>query len=143
MPLATHLPQHTVDGTIARHMHRHSPPASTHPVHTCHVRRRADLFLVFDQLVERHHVYKVETIGDCYMVCGGLVEEDAEGFRSVTEAVDPLHAHKVFAFAVDMLAAARSICMPGSGGEPVALRVGIHSGPCMSGIGERAAGLRT
>ncbi|EFJ41084.1 hypothetical protein VOLCADRAFT_107824 [Volvox carteri f. nagariensis] len=46
-------------------------------------------------------------VANCYMVCGGLVEEDAEGFRSVTEAVDPLHAHKVFAFAADM--------MPGTG----------------------------
>ncbi|KXZ54348.1 hypothetical protein GPECTOR_5g43 [Gonium pectorale] len=92
-----------------------------------------DLFTTFDQLVEKHRVYKVETIGDCYMVCGGLMEEDAEGFRSVTEAVDPLHAHKVFAFACDMLAAAAQVPMPGSG-EPVKLRVGLHSGPVMSGI---------
>ncbi|EFJ42362.1 hypothetical protein VOLCADRAFT_97578 [Volvox carteri f. nagariensis] len=92
-----------------------------------------DLFTTFDQLVEKHQVYKVETIGDCYMVCGGLVEEDAEGFRSVTEAVDPLHAHKVFAFAADMLEAARCVMMPGTG-QPVRLRVGIHSGPVMSGI---------
>ncbi|GIL69648.1 hypothetical protein Vretifemale_565 [Volvox reticuliferus] len=92
-----------------------------------------DLFITFDRLVEQHHVYKVETIGDCYMVCGGLVEEDAEGFRSVTETVDPLHAHKVFAFAADMLTAARGVTMPGTG-QPVQLRVGIHSGPVMSGI---------
>ncbi|GIL68154.1 hypothetical protein Vafri_21434, partial [Volvox africanus] len=92
-----------------------------------------DLFITFDRLVEQHHVYKVETIGDCYMVCGGLVEEDAEGFRSVTETVDPLHAHKVFAFAADMLTAARGVAMPGTG-QPVQLRVGIHSGPVMSGI---------
>ncbi|GLI62612.1 hypothetical protein VaNZ11_005275 [Volvox africanus] len=92
-----------------------------------------DLFITLDRLVEQHHVYKVETIGDCYMVCGGLVEEDAEGFRSVTETVDPLHAHKVFAFAADMLTAARGVAMPGTG-QPVQLRVGIHSGPVMSGI---------
>ncbi|EFJ41642.1 guanylyl and adenylyl cyclase family member, partial [Volvox carteri f. nagariensis] len=77
-----------------------------------------DLFTTFDQLVGKHQVYKVETIGDCYMVCGGL-------------AVDPLHAHKVFAFAA--LEAARCVMMPGTG-QPVRLRVGIHSGPVMSGI---------
>ncbi|KAG2489709.1 hypothetical protein HYH03_011816 [Edaphochlamys debaryana] len=92
-----------------------------------------DLFTVFDQLVEAHGLYKVETIGDCYMVAGGLMEQDAEGFRSVAEGVDPEHAAKVFAFAVDMLEAARNVPMPGSG-APVKLRVGLHSGPVMSGV---------
>ncbi|EFJ39244.1 guanylyl and adenylyl cyclase family member [Volvox carteri f. nagariensis] len=78
-----------------------------------------DLFTTFDQLVEKHQVYKVETIGGTAL--------------SVTEAVDPLHAHKVFAFAADMLEAARCVMMPGTG-QPVRLRVGIHSGPVMSGI---------
>ncbi|EFJ41208.1 guanylyl and adenylyl cyclase family member [Volvox carteri f. nagariensis] len=70
-----------------------------------------DLFTTFDQLVEKHQVYKESS--------------------SVTEAVDPLHAHKVFAFAA--LEAARCVMMPGTG-QPVRLRVGIHSGPVMSGI---------
>ncbi|GFR46779.1 hypothetical protein Agub_g8408 [Astrephomene gubernaculifera] len=92
-----------------------------------------DLFTLFDALVERHKVYKVETVGDCYMVCGGLVEEDAEGFRCVKQGVDPLHAQKVLAFATDMLAAARTVQLPSSG-LPVRLRVGLHSGPVMSGV---------
>lgn len=53
--------------------------------------------------------------------------------RSVTERVDPFHSHKVFAFAADMVAAARGVVMPGTV-LPVQLRVGIHSGPVMSGI---------
>jgi hypothetical protein len=61
------------------------------------------------------------------MVAGGLVDLDKDGFRSVTQAVDPLHAIKVFAFAQDMLRAASNIAHPTSGG-PVELRVGIHSG---------------
>lgn len=47
--------------------------------------------------------------------------------------VDPLHAHRAFAFAVAMLEATRGVSMPGSG-EPVRMRVGIHSGPIVSGV---------
>ncbi len=53
--------------------------------------------------------------------------------RSVAEGVDPRHADKAFAFAVDMLAAARAVQLPYSG-QPVAVRVGLHSGPVMSGV---------
>lgn len=33
------------------------------------------LYTRFDRLTDKHHVYKVETIGDCYMVAGGLLPE--------------------------------------------------------------------
>ncbi len=39
---------------------------------------------------------------------------------------------QVLAFAQDMLRVASGVPMPT--GEPVQLRVGIHSGPCMSGV---------
>ena len=67
------------------------------------------------------------------MVVGGLMATDADGFRSVTSGVDPLHAHKVFAFAAAMLEAAKRVAMPNSG-RPVQLRVGVHSGPVTSGV---------
>ena len=42
----------------------------------------------------------METIGDCYMVAGGLIRRDEEGFPSVHDgAVDPLHAVRVMSFA--------------------------------------------
>ena len=31
----------------------------------------SNLFSLFDKLTDRHGVYKVETIGDCYMACAG------------------------------------------------------------------------
>eukprot|EP00798_Chlamydomonas_sp_ICE-L_P023089 gene23089-30283_t len=74
-----------------------------------------------DALVDRHDVYKVETIGDCYMVVGGLIRTDEEGCKIV------------FAIARDMLRVASTVIMPGST-EPVQLRIGIHSGPASSGV---------
>jgi hypothetical protein len=41
----------------------------------------------FDALLDEYHVYKVETIGDCYMVAGGLIFTDAQGYRAVQSKV--------------------------------------------------------
>ncbi|WIA42297.1 hypothetical protein OEZ86_008311 [Tetradesmus obliquus] len=93
-----------------------------------------DLYCRFDDLLEAAGVYKVETIGDCYMVAGGLIFTDAQGFKTVLQSkVDPLHAHRTFAFALAMLEAAADVVMPDTG-LPVRLRVGIHSGPVASGV---------
>ena len=40
-----------------------------------------ELFSLFDAMVSKHKVYKVETAGDCYIICGGLLDEDKEGFK--------------------------------------------------------------
>ncbi|KXZ40834.1 hypothetical protein GPECTOR_2019g1039 [Gonium pectorale] len=78
----------------------------------------------------------VETIGDCYFVAGGLIQEDEGGMPAVRARdshADPLHAEKVFMFAKAMLSAAAQVRLPTSGG-PVRMRVGIHSGPVVSGV---------
>jgi hypothetical protein len=53
----------------------------------------------------------VETIGDCYMVAGGLVQRDADGCRAVLqdEAVDPLHARRVMELAKALVAEAKKV----------------------------------
>ncbi|EFJ39993.1 guanylyl and adenylyl cyclase family member [Volvox carteri f. nagariensis] len=85
-----------------------------------------DLYSRFDGLVDIYKVYKVETIGDCYMVAGGLVAYDEDGYKSVISGTeDPLHAA--------MLRVSRAVLMPDTG-APVQLRVGLHSGPVTSGV---------
>ncbi|KAG2490282.1 hypothetical protein HYH03_011234 [Edaphochlamys debaryana] len=94
-----------------------------------------DLFVRFDSLLDVHGVYKVETIGDCYVVAGGLIAEDADGMAAVQGGgvSDPRQADQVFSFAQAMLHAASAVTLPTTG-EPVRIRVGIHSGPVVSGV---------
>ncbi|KAG2435681.1 hypothetical protein HXX76_006881 [Chlamydomonas incerta] len=94
-----------------------------------------DLFTRLDALLDAFGVYKVETIGDCYMVAGGLMKVDEEtGAVTVrSDDVDPLHAYRTVQFAKALLQAASDVRLPTSG-QPVKLRVGIHSGSAMSGV---------
>ena len=72
------------------------------------------LFTKFDNLCEKYNLYKVETIGDCYMVASGLISTQTN------------HARTIVAFADELLRAASTVQMPT--GMPVVVRVGIHSG---------------
>ncbi|KXZ44776.1 hypothetical protein GPECTOR_62g891 [Gonium pectorale] len=93
------------------------------------------LFTRFDSLCDIYGVYKVETIGDCFMVVGGLITVDEDGFKAVRQdgSEDELHAVKVMSFAKAMQREVHGITLPHNG-EPLRLRVGLHSGPVTSGI---------
>ncbi|XP_037655867.1 guanylate cyclase soluble subunit beta-2-like [Choloepus didactylus] len=75
----------------------------------------------FDRLTSVHDVYKVETIGDAYMVVGG-VPVPMES-----------HAQRVANFALGMRISAREVMNPVTG-EPIQIRVGIHTGPVLAGV---------
>ncbi|KXZ49407.1 hypothetical protein GPECTOR_21g633 [Gonium pectorale] len=95
-----------------------------------------NLYTRFDSLTDVYGVYKVETIGDCYMVAGGLVARDGDGYGRAVRGegnIDPMAPQRVVAFARAMLEEAAKVAMPNTG-EPVKLRVGIHSGPATSGV---------
>ncbi|GLC68228.1 hypothetical protein PLESTF_000664200 [Pleodorina starrii] len=110
------------------------------------------LYSRYDAMLDEYGVYKVETIGDCYFVAGGLIHEDEDGMAAVRgggggggggggtdggeeedEDVDSLHAERVFGFAQAMLSAASEVLMPTSG-SPVEIRIGLHTGPVVSGV---------
>ena len=73
------------------------------------------LFNTFDSLSDKHGVYKVETIGDAYMVVAG---------HEASSEAD--HAVRAVQMAADMVAAASSMTMPN--GKPLKIRAGVHSG---------------
>ena len=79
------------------------------------------LFTSFDELVDRHDVEKIKTIGDCYMVAAGVPRER------------PDHAQALAALALEMGACAQS-CLPEGAEHDLRLRIGISSGPVVAGV---------
>ncbi|KAM9319870.1 guanylate cyclase soluble subunit beta-2-like [Gastrophryne carolinensis] len=75
----------------------------------------------FDSLTSVHDVYKIETIGDAYMVVGG-----------VPVPVET-HAERIANFALAMRIAAKEVTNPVTG-NPIQIRVGIHTGPVLAGV---------
>lgn len=83
-----------------------------------------DLFERFDRVVARHGLEKIKTIGDCYMVAGGLPEPNPEHLERLTQA------------ALDMQMEATHVRAPD--GTALALRIGMHTGPVTAGVIGRA-----
>jgi len=80
-----------------------------------------ELFSRFDALCEKHNVYKVETIGDCFMAVAGLPVPDER------------HPVMLADFALDMIEAAKEVTSPVDG-SPLRIRIGMHSGSIMAGV---------
>lgn len=78
------------------------------------------LFSRFDDLAAQHGVEKIKTIGDGYMVAGGLPETRGDHVQAVTE------------MALSMLDAVAAVAR--SSGAPLDLRIGIHTGPLVAGV---------
>ena len=79
-----------------------------------------ELFCRFDDLAAEYGLEKIKTIGDCYMVAGGLPEPRAD------------HAEAVAEMGLAMLDVVREIGVRAH--EPLAVRIGIHSGPVVAGV---------
>jgi class 3 adenylate cyclase len=79
------------------------------------------LYSVMDFLADRFNLYKVETVGDSYMCCSGLPEPDQ------------YHAENVANFALAVMECVKHVKSPVTG-EPIDLRIGIHTGSCTSGV---------
>ena len=96
-----------------------------------------ELFQVFDNLCDAHSVYKVETVGDCYVAAVGVVTGvliSADVGQSCDSTNAEQNTHSMVTFAKEAITQSRELSKPN--GTPVDLRVGIHTGAVMSGLGE-------
>ena len=79
-----------------------------------------EIFTTFDDIVKNHGVEKIKTIGDCYMLVGGLPNPRDD------------HAHAVADTALEMVQALERINK--NRDIDLAMRIGIHSGPVVAGV---------
>ena len=79
-----------------------------------------ELFSVFDQVAQRHGLEKIKTVGDAYMVAGGLPEPRPDHAQAVAE----------MALAIRDEVARRS----DPSGQPLQVRIGIDTGPAVAGV---------
>eukprot|EP00804_Cyclotella_cryptica_P029732 CCRYP_015206-RA/>CCRYP_015206-RA protein AED:0.12 eAED:0.12 QI:301/0.92/0.93/1/0.85/0.8/15/353/1031 len=81
-----------------------------------------DLYTEFDKLVVKHGVYKVETIGDSFMVVSGAPDR----------VPAPLAAERVALFAIDAVNFVKSFRT--KDGDQIFIRAGIASGKTVAGV---------
>ena len=83
------------------------------------------LFSCFDRLAQRHGLEKIKTIGDAYLVVGGLPKPQAN------------HAMAIAEMALDMQAAIAEVTFDGGSAHlqrPLTMRIGINTGPVRAGV---------
>jgi class 3 adenylate cyclase len=83
------------------------------------VRVLNEVFTIFDRLADRYDVEKIKTIGDAYMVAGGLTPQGGGVEQVADMALDMIDAMDDYRTA---------------GGSRLQIRVGLQVGPAVAGI---------
>ncbi|XP_070155769.1 atrial natriuretic peptide receptor 1 isoform X3 [Polyergus mexicanus] len=82
-----------------------------------------DLYTCFDSIIENFDVYKVETIGDAYMVVSGLPVRNGMN-----------HAREIARMSLALRDTVMTFSIRHRPNEQLKLRIGMHSGPCVAGV---------
>ncbi|KAL4224652.1 Retinal guanylyl cyclase 1 [Mactra antiquata] len=81
------------------------------------------LYTMFDDIISNYNVYKVETIGDSYMVASGLPERN--GNLAVKEIAE---------MSLDILQSVLTFSIPHRRHKQLKIRIGLHTGPVVAGV---------
>jgi class 3 adenylate cyclase len=84
------------------------------------VRRLNRVFSSFDDLSDELKLEKIKTIGDCYMVAAGLHSHEYDHAQTIAEMALAMQ-RRIRSFGEEL-------------GEPLSLRIGIHTGPVVAGV---------
>ncbi|XP_062604007.1 guanylate cyclase 32E-like isoform X2 [Saccostrea cucullata] len=82
-----------------------------------------ELYTCFDSIIAHYDVYKVETIGDAYLVVSGLPIRNGDN-----------HAGEIASMSLKLLSAILSFKIKHRPDDTLKLRIGIHSGPVVAGV---------
>ena len=102
-----------------------SPTELVNEIHEC--------FKAFDEIISKHNIEKIKTIGDSYMCAGGLPVMNKTNAEDIVRAAIEIQEYMNTPRSTDALSNGE-VSPPNGGIFRGAVRIGIHTGPVVAGI---------